>query len=297
MKKNYWKGCYVMPQAKIGVIGGTGLYEIGGMTDIEEIRLDTPFGPPSDTIIFGKLDGTGVAFLPRHGRDHRILPSELPSRANIYALKSLGVEYIIAVNSAGSFKEEIMPGTLVIPDQVIDCTKGRTNTFFGNGVVAHVSFGDPFCPELRQVLIAAAAEAGAFTHKRGTFVAMEGPAFSTKAESNLYRSWDADIIGMTVMPEAKLAREAEICYACIVCVTDYDCWREKEEAVNVAIILEGMRRNIDMAKKIIKSSVVKIRGTRHCQCAEALKGALVTSPEAIPPEQKEKLRLIIGKYL
>lgn len=286
-----------MHQAKIGVIGGTGLYEIEGLTDAKEVKLDTPFGPPSDSIVVGKLNGTGVAFLPRHGRGHRILPSELPSRANIYALKSLGVEHIISVNSAGSFKEEIMPGTLVIPDQVIDCTKGRVSTFFGNGIVAHIPFGEPFCPELRRVLVAASAEAGAFTHNHGTFIAMEGPAFSTRAESYLYQSWDADIIGMTVMPEAKLAREAEICYASIACVTDYDCWKEKEEAVNVAIILDGMKRNIDMAKKIIKIAISKIRDIRHCECADALKTALVTAPADIPPEQKEKLKLIIGKYI
>lgn len=286
-----------MHQAKIGVIGGTGLYEIEGLTDAKEVKLDTPFGPPSDSIVVGKLNGTGVAFLPRHGRGHRILPSELPSRANIYALKSLGVEHIISVNSAGSFKEEIMPGTLVIPDQVIDCTKGRVSTFFGNGIVAHIPFGEPFCPELRRVLVAASAEAGGFTHNHGTFIAMEGPAFSTRAESYLYQSWDADIIGMTVMPEAKLAREAEICYASIACVTDYDCWKEKEEAVNVAIILDGMKRNIDMAKKIIKIAISKIRDIRHCECADALKTALVTAPADIPPEQKEKLKLIIGKYI
>jgi len=286
-----------MPESIIGVIGGTGLYEINGLRDIETVDIDTPFGKPSDAIVLGKLDGIGVAFLPRHGRGHRILPSELPSRANIYALKSLGVERIIAVNSAGSFKEEIMPGTLVIPDQVIDCTKGRVNTFFGNGIVAHIPFAEPFCPELRQVVIAAATEAGAFVHSRGTFIAMEGPAFSTKAESYLYRSWGADIIGMTVLPEAKLAREAEICYASIACVTDYDCWREKAESVNVGMILDGMRRNIDVAKTIIKLSVARIHGMRRCECADALKNALVTAPELIPPEQKAKLKLIIGKYV
>jgi len=286
-----------MAEATIGVIGGTGLYEIEGMTDIKEIRVKTPFGDPSDAIVVGKLDGIGVAFLPRHGKGHRILPSELPSRANVYALKSLGVEHIIAMNSAGSFREEIMPGTLVIPDQVIDCTKGRVNTFFGNGIVAHVAFGEPFCPELRRVLFNAATEVGAFVHKRGTYIAMEGPAFSTRAESNLYRSWEADIIGMTVLPEAKLAREAEICYACIACVTDYDCWREREASVTVEMILDGMRRNLDMAKMMIKKAVAGIPKVRNCECRDALKTDIVTDPKLIPPEQKEKLRLIIGKYL
>jgi len=286
-----------MAEASIGVIGGTGLYEIEGLTEIEEVRIRTPFGDPSDAIITGKLEGIGVAFLPRHGKGHRILPSELPSRANVYALKSLGVTHIIAMNSAGSFREEIKPGTLVIPDQVIDCTKGRVNTFFGSGIVAHVSFGEPFCTELRQVLINAATEASVSVRREGTFITMEGPAFSTRAESNLYRSWGADIIGMTVLPEAKLAREAEICYACIACVTDYDCWREREASVTVEMILDGMHRNLDIAKMIIKKAVAGIPKVRNCECRDALKTAIVTDPKLIPPEQKEKLRLIIGKYL
>ncbi len=286
-----------MPQAKIGVIGGTGLYEIQGLTDIEEVNVGTPFGDPSDAILLGKLSGVSVAFLPRHGRGHRILPSELPSQANIYALKSIGVEFIIAVNSAGSFKEEIRPGTLVIPDQVIDRTVGRKSTFFGKGVVAHISFAQPFCPELSQVLYTSAVEVGADVREGGTFVAMEGPAFSTKAESYLYRSWGADIIGMTVLPEAKLAREAEICYASIACVTDYDCWQEREKAVDVEMILNCMHKNTDMAKAIIRRAVTEIPATRYCGCTEALKSAIVTAPEMIPPEQKEKLRLIIGKYI
>ena len=281
-----------MPRATIGVIGGTGLYEIEGLTDIETVNLGTPFGNPSDTLVIGKINGISVAFLPRHGRGHRISPSELPSRANIYAMKSLGVEHIIAINSAGSFKEEITPGTLVIPDQVIDCTKGRASTFFGEGIVAHVSMAEPFCPELNEVLCTAAVEVGANVYKNGTFIAMEGPAFSTKAESNLYRSWDADIIGMTVLPEAKLAREAEICYSSIVCVTDYDCWMERTKAVDVETILKIMRNNIDMAKAIIRRTVTRIPQYRRCGCAEALKGAIVTDPKLIPPAQREKLGLI-----
>ena len=211
-----------MPEAKIGVIGGTGLYDIEGIENVEEIDLETPFGKPSDSIIRGTLNGTGVAFLPRHGRGHVISPSELPSKANIYALKMLGVEHIIAVCSAGSFKKEIEPGHLLIPDQIIDRTRLRDSSFFGNGVVAHIPFADPFCPELNEILYEAARENGATVHNSGTFVIMEGPAFSTRAESRLYKSWDADLIGMTALPEAKLAREAEICYSVIGCATDYD---------------------------------------------------------------------------
>ncbi|MBN1366995.1 MAG: S-methyl-5'-thioadenosine phosphorylase [Dehalococcoidales bacterium] len=286
-----------MPSATVGIIGGTGLYEIEGLTDIETINIGTPFGDPSDAFIIGKLSGIGVAFLPRHGRGHTIMPSELPSRANIYAMKSLGVEHIIAVNSAGSFKEEIRPGTLVIPDQVIDCTKGRISTFFGGGIVAHISLADPFCPDLSDILYDVAVEVGASVRKNGTFIAMEGPAFSTRAESNLYRSWDADIIGMTVLPEAKLAREAEICYASIVCVTDYDCWMERTKAVDVGTVLNYMRKNTDMAKAIIRRAVTRVPQFRRCGCAEALNGAIVTAPEQISAEQKERLGLIIGKYL
>jgi 5'-methylthioadenosine phosphorylase len=286
-----------MPQAKIGVIGGTGLYEIEGLSDIAQVNIGTPFGDPSDAIITGKLNGVDVAFLPRHGRGHRILPSELPNRANIYALKSLGVEFIIAVNSAGSLKEEIQPGTIVIPDQVIDRTNGRVSTFFGNGIVAHISFAEPFCSVLNNVLFDAAAIAEIPLLKKGTFITMEGPAFSTKAESMLYRSWGVDIIGMTVLPEAKLAREAEICYASIALVTDYDCWRERTEAVTADVIIDCMRRNVDKAKSIIKQAISKVPATRHCGCSEALRTALVTPLDSVPVEQKEKLHLIIGKYL
>ena len=239
----------------------------------------------------------GIAFLPRHGKGHRISPTEVPSRANIYALKSLGVEHIIAINSCGSFKEEIKPGHLLIPDQIIDRTRNRVSTFFGDGIVAHIQFADPFCPVLSQILYQSAQEAGATVHKGGTFIAMEGPAFSTRAESRLYRSWGADIIGMTVLPEAKLAREAEICYASIACVTDYDSWHETNEPVSVEAILATMRQNIETAKKIIKLAVGRIPEVRDCDCASALKTAIVTAPELIPAEQKEKLDLLIGKYI
>jgi len=286
-----------MPQANIGVIGGTGLYDIEGMRDIQEVNIETPFGKPSDTIVVGKLEGVGIAFLPRHGQGHRILPGELPSRANIYALKSLGVEHIIAICSAGSFKEEIKPGDLLIPDQLIDRTRGRVSTFFGEGIVAHISFAEPFCPKLSQVLYQSAREVGAAVHPRGTFVIMEGPAFSTRAESRLYRSWGADIIGMTALPEAKLAREAEICYAVIGCVTDYDSWHERHEPVTVEVILGILRKNADTARQIIKLAVGRIAKSRDCECATALRTAIVTTPELIPPAQKKKLDLLIGKYI
>jgi 5'-methylthioadenosine phosphorylase len=288
-----------MPQikAKIGVIGGTGLYDIEGLTGVREVNVDTPFGPPSDSIVVGRLGGVGIAFLPRHGKGHRISPTEVPSRANIYALKSLGVEHIIAINSCGSFKEDIRPGHLLIPDQIIDRTRRRVNTFFGGGIVAHIPFADPFCPMLSQIIYQSALEAGATVHKGGTFIAMEGPAFSTRAESRLYRSWGADIIGMTVLPEAKLAREAEICYASIACVTDYDSWLETNEPVSVGVILATQRQNIETAKKTIRLAVGRIPDIRDCDCVSALGPALVTSRKAIPPALKEKLGLLIGKYI
>ena len=286
-----------MPQAKIGVIGGSGLYDIGGMTDIEEVNVETPFGKPSDAITIGRLGGVGIAFLPRHGRGHHISPTELPARANIYALKSLGVEYIIASCSAGSFKKEIEPGHLLIPDQLIDRTRSRVSTFFEEGIVTHIPFADPFCPVLSQILYESAKEAGATVHPKGTYVVMEGPAFSTRAESRLYRSWGADIIGMTALPESKLAREAEICYAIIGCVTDYDGWWHRAEPITIDVILNTMRQNVSTAKNIIKLAVSRIPEKRDCPCATALETAIVTAPEAIPPEQKKKLDLLIGKYI
>jgi len=286
-----------MPQAKIGVIGGTGLYDIEGLTALEEVNIDTPFGKPSDTIIVGKLEGVGIAFLPRHGKGHRISPTEIPARANIYALKSLGVERIIAVSSAGSFKQEIKPGDLVIPDQLIDRTRSRVNSFFGEGIVVHIPFAEPFCPVLSQILYQAAQEVGASARPRGTYVAMEGPAFSTRAESRLYRSWGADIIGMTALPEAKLAREAEICYAIIGCVTDYDSWQEGSQPITIDVVLGIQRRTVTTAKKVIKLAVSRIPERRDCDCATALKTAIATDPKLIPAEQKEKLNLLIAKYL
>lgn len=287
-----------MPEAKIGVIGGTGLYEIEGMSDIKEVKPLTPFGEPSDAIIIGSLEGTKVAFLPRHGKGHRISPSELPAQANIYALKSLGVEWIISNNSAGSFKEDIKPGDLVIPDQLIDRTTNRVNTFFGHGLVVHIPFADPFCPVLSQLLYQAARDIGVTVHEGGTFVVMEGPPFSTRAESRLHQSWGADIIGMTVLPEAKLAREAEICYASMAWVTDYDSWHKKKyEPVTVELIIEIMHKNIDYAKRIIKSVTALIPERRECECATALKTAIVTAPDRISTQMKKDLALLIGKYI
>ena len=286
-----------MPEAKIGVIGGSGLYKIEGMTSIEEVKPKTPFGEPSDAIIIGELEGKGIAFLPRHERGHRISPTEIPSRANIYALKSLGVEWIISVSAVGSLKEEIRPLDLLIPDQLIDRTRSRVNTFFGDGLVAHVAFADPFCPVLSDILYQAALDSGARVHKGGTYVAMEGPLFSTKAESNLYRSWGASIIGMTALPEAKLAREAEICYATLACITDYDTWHETEESVTIDMALANLQRNVDTAKRIIDLAAARIPQRRECICAHALRDAIITAPDTIPERMKTDLALLIGKYI
>jgi 5'-methylthioadenosine phosphorylase len=286
-----------MPQIRIGVIGGTGLYQIKELKDVHYLNVDTPFGKPSDSIITGTLEGVGIAFLPRHARGHRILPAELPSRANIYALKSLGVEFIIAVCSAGSFKDEIEPGHILIPDQIIDRTSGRISTFFGNGIAAHIPFAEPFCPILNKILINNGHNAGATIHPKGTFVAMEGPAFSTRAESILYKTWGADIIGMTVLPEAKLAREAEICYSVIGCVTDYDSWHIHRDIVTAETVIETLNANIDLAKNIIKQTVTQLPLERHCNCVDALKTAFITDPDMINQEQKRKLNLLINKYI
>ena len=286
-----------MPQAKIGVMGGSGLYDIKGLTDIEEVNIDTPFGKPSDTITIGRLEGVGVAFLPRHGKGHCISPTEVPYHANIYALKSLGVEWIIAVNAVGSLKAEIKPGDLVIPDQLIDRTRNRINSFFHDGIVAHILFAEPFCPVLSQILYQSAKEVSTTVHNGGIYVVMEGPAFSTRAESQLHRSWGASLIGMTALPEAKLAREAEICYAIIAGVTDYDCWQENFPPTAIDDIIAALQQNTQNIREIIKLAVTRIPDKRQCACATALKTAIVTAPEMIPAEQKRKLDLLIGKYL
>ena len=286
-----------MPNAKLAVIGGTGLYDIEGLTDIEEVCPDTPFGRPSDTIVVGKLGGVGLAFLPRHSKGHHIYPTGVPYRANIYALKSLGVEFVISSNSCGSFKEDIRPGHLLIPDQIIDRTQKRPGTFFNEGIVAHIQFHDPFCPVLSRIVYEAAQETGAIVHQGGTFITIEGPAFSSRAESRLYRTWGADVIGMTVLPEARLAREAEICYASIACVTDYDSWHETNETVTVEAIITTMLNNVNNAKKTIKLAAGRLPAQRECACASALGPALVTDMSKVPAEQKKKLDLLIGKYL
>jgi 5'-methylthioadenosine phosphorylase len=285
-----------MNEAAIGIIGGSGLYQIKEMTDVREIHVHTPFGSPSDDIITGMLQGKRVAFLPRHGRGHRLNPSEVPYRANIYALKTLGVDRVISVNAVGSLREDIAPMDIVIPDQLIDRTRLRASTFFEGGVVAHVAFAEPFCAGLRRVAQLAAAGTGARVHFGGTYVVMEGPQFSTKAESALYRSWDADIIGMTALPEAKLAREAEMCYAVVAFVTDYDCWHPQHESVTTEMILKSLVAGVDTARKIVTGAVCDMPGNRDCSCAGALSDAIVTPPHLIPEETRRALEPIAGRY-
>jgi len=284
-------------KAKIGVIGGSGLYDMEGLKRVQEVEIDTPFGKPSDVITTGRLEGMDVAFLPRHGRGHRLSPSEVPYRANIYAMKSLGVEWLISVNAVGALKLKLKPGHLVIPDQLIDLTRKRETSFFGEGIVAHIPFADPFCPVLSGILFRAGQRLGAEVHPRATCVAIEGPAFSTRAESKLYRSWDADIIGMTASPEARLAREAEICYAGIAGVTDYDSWQDQAEPLAVDVILGILHNNVDTIKEIIKLAVTWLPDERQCGCVSAMKSAIATEGKHIPAGQKKKLALLIGKYL
>ena len=286
-----------MVEAKIGVIGGSGLYQIDGLTDIRETKVETPFGDPSDLIMTGTLQGVPIAFLPRHGKGHRISPSELPCRANIFALKSLGVERIISISAVGSLKEDIHPLDLVIPDQVIDRTKARVSTFFGRGLVAHIGFAEPFCPHLSQILYETAKELRTKVHSGGTCVVMEGPAFSTKAESQLYRSWGASIVGMTALPEAKLAREAEICYATMAFVTDFDCWHKSAEPVSVEMVVANLMRNAETAKSILKAAIGAAAEERSCQCGSALRDAIITSREHIPANLKRELAPLIRKYV
>ena len=286
-----------MSRVKIGVIGGSGLYKMETLTGIDQVKIDTPFGDPSDEYILGTLEGVRVAFLPRHGRGHRISPSELNFRANIYGFKKLGVEHIISVTAVGSLKETIHPLDVVIQDQFFDRTRQRVSTFFGDGLVAHIAFADPICPDLSELIFRAAVENGATVHKGGTYLCMEGPAFSTRAESNVYRQWGMHIIGMTNLQEAKLAREAEICYATMAMVTDYDCWHEEEEDVTEEAIIQNLMKNAALAKKIIQTVVPRISGERRCVCANALQYALITDRSQIPEETKQKLDVIVGKYL
>ena len=281
----------------LGVIGGSGLYEIEGLVDVEEITVDTPFGAPSDAIISGMLGDVRMLFIPRHGRGHVYTPSEVPYRANIWALKHLGADWCISVSAVGSLKMEIVPGHIVIVDQFIDRTRGRASSFFGEGVVGHVPFGDPVSPLLASVLTAASKEAGATTHVGGTYVCMEGPAFSTRAESELYRSWGASVVGMTNIPEAKLAREAEIAYATVALATDYDCWHPDHDNVDVAEVVATITKNVAMARQIIALAAANLPDELDPLVEGAAKFAVMTSPEKLPAQQVEKLRPIIGKYL
>jgi len=284
-------------QADIGIIGGTGLYQMDGFTDVREVVVKTPFGPPSDSLFVGSLDGRRVAFLPRHGRGHRILPHELNFRANVFAMKKLGVEWILSVSAVGSLKERYEPLHVVVPDQFIDRTQQRKSTFFGNGLVAHVAFAHPFCRNLSKVVAEDGLEAGATHHVGGTYVCMEGPQFSTLAESELYRSWGADLIGMTNLQEAKLAREAEICYSTLAMVTDYDCWHPDHDAVTAEQIMGVLGRNAQTARKVLRAAVRRLPIPRGCECATALKFALITAPELVPDAVKRELEPIVGRYM
>jgi len=282
---------------RIGIIGGSGLYDIEGIKDVQKVEVDTPFGRPSDAFTIGKLAGREVVFLPRHGAGHTIIPSQLPFRANIYGMKKLGVEQIIAVSAVGSMKEEIRPLDIVIPDQFFDRTKARADTFFGDGVVAHVGMADPVCAGVAEALHRATKQVGVRVHKGGTYVCIEGPQFSTRAESLVYRQLGVSVIGMTNLQEAKLAREAEICYATLALSTDYDCWHVEEEAVTVEMIIANLKKNVESAKKIIKVTIPELPKVRNCPCSTALKNAIITRPEAIPQERRKELELIIGRYL
>ena len=286
-----------MQQAEIGIIGGSGLYHMPGFADVHEVRQETPFGAPSDAYVLGTLEGRRVAFLARHARGHLLLPSELNFRANIYGFKQLGVERIVSVSAVGSLKEEHRPLDFVIPDQFFDRTRHRVDTFFGEGIVAHVGFGDPVCGEMAGVVESACKSASVNGKRGGTYVCMEGPQFSTKAESNVYRSWGADVIGMTNLQEAKLAREAEICYVTVAMVTDYDCWHPHHDSVTVDQIVSVLLKNAENAAKVVKATVAALPRTRSCKCGAALAHAILTERGKIPPATREKLKLILGKYL
>ena len=286
-----------MSQAEIGIIGGSGLYSMPGLTDVREVKQQTPFGDPSDPYVLGTLEGRKVAFLARHGRGHRILPTELNFRANIYGFKQLGVERIVSVSAVGSLKEEHKPLDFVIPDQFFDRTRHRVDTFFGEGIVAHIAFADPICSELAHAVEAACKKSGVTSKRGGTYLCMEGPQFSTKAESNVYRGWGMDVIGMTNLQEAKLAREAEICYVTVAMVTDYDCWHPHHDSVTVDQIVAVLVKNAENAATVVRNAVASMPANRNCKCGTALAHAILTERDKIPPATREKLRLIIGKYL
>ncbi len=284
-----------MSEPAIGVIGGSGLYELEGLTDVQWKRVRTPFGAPSDEFCCGRFDGRAVIFLPRHGRGHRIMPSELNFRANVWGLKSLGAEWVVSISAVGSMRETIHPLNLVIPDQFFDATKRRVPSFFGDGIVAHVGMAEPVCPHLADALEKAAVAAGATVQRGGTYICIEGPQFSTKAESQIYRSWGVDVIGMTNMPEAKLAREAELCYATLALVTDYDVWHETHAAVSVEAVIRILMQNVTMAKEVLRRLIPTV-GPRTCPCPTLLESAVITSPQAFPPATRRRLDLLLGRY-
>jgi 5'-methylthioadenosine phosphorylase len=286
-----------LSQAEIGIIGGSGLYSMPGLSDVREVRQETPFGEPSDPYVLGTLEGRKVAFLARHGRGHRILPTELNFRANVYGFKQLGVERIVSVSAVGSLKEEHKPLDFVIPDQFFDRTRHRVDTFFGNGIVAHIAFADPVCPQLSTVVEGACKKAGVTGKRGGTYLNMEGPQFSTKAESNIYRSWGMDVIGMTNLQEAKLAREAEICYVTVAMVTDYDCWHPHHDSVTVDQIVAVLVKNAENAAKVVRETVAAMPADRTCKCEAALAHAILTDRDKIPAATRKNLSLILDKYL
>ncbi len=286
-----------MPDPKIAFIGGSGLYDIDGMENRQELTVETPFGDPSDAVVVGEINGVEAAFLPRHGRGHRFSPSEIPVKANIYALKSLGVERVVSVSAVGSLKEHIKPLDLVVPDQIIDRTRRRSDTFFGDGIVAHVGFADPFCNELRRIAFESASLEDVDCHDGGTYLVIEGPQFSTRAESAVYRSWGANVIGMTALPEAKLAREAELCYTTLAFVTDYDVWHDTEEEVTVEMVIQNLTHNVATAQGIIRRMLAEIPDNRTCGCESALKNAVITSRESITKDAQNILGILVNKYL
>ena len=286
-----------MPDPKIAFIGGSGLYDIDGMENRREAIVETPFGDPSDAVVVGEINGVEAAFLPRHGRGHRFSPTEIPVKANIYALKSLGVERVVSVSAVGSLKEHIKPLDLVVPDQIIDRTRRRSDTFFGDGIVAHVGFADPFCNELRRIAFESASLEDVDCHDGGTYLVIEGPQFSTRAESAVYRSWGASVIGMTALPEAKLAREAELCYTTLAFVTDYDVWHDTEEEVTVGMVIQNLTHNVATAQGIIRRMLAEIPDNRTCGCESALKNAVITSRESITKDAQNTLGILVNKYL
>ena len=285
-----------MAEGRIGIIGGSGLYELEGLTGVHWEKVRTPFGDPSDAYCLGRLGDREVVFLPRHGRGHRLTPTELPFRANIWGFKRLGVEWVVSVSAVGSMREEIAPLHLVVPDQFYDHTRRRVSSFFGDGIVAHVGMADPVCPDLAAILGDSAQAAGARVHRGGTYLCIEGPQFSSKAESRIYRQWGVDVIGMTNMPEAKLAREAELCYATLALVTDYDVWHESEEPVTVEAVIAYLLKNVATAKEVLKRVIPAIQAPRRCPCPDLLKNAVITAPQAFAPAARKRLDLLVGRH-